>query len=272
MAKRAASPEISLFPFLSILVCLIGALVLLIVVLTIVQGSAAAARDPEEFKRAAEAAKLRHELEKVRAQSPDLERKKKTAADTLARTRPDDARLARLKEELAKASAPREAATDPDEIKRKISAARAQISKYEQGRKQIQEALARLKEELAARNKKPDDKPVPLVVRPGGSGSTAGNRPVFIEATAAGLTILRAGAAPLRVPTDSIPVDAGLQSFLEQTAKDSKATLIFLVREDGVSAYHKGAGWAESKHGLRTGKLPLPGKGELDLSNFGIGK
>ena len=27
MAKRAASPEISLFPFLSILVCLIGALV-----------------------------------------------------------------------------------------------------------------------------------------------------------------------------------------------------------------------------------------------------
>jgi hypothetical protein len=272
MAKRAASPEISLFPFLSILVCLIGALVLLIVVLTIAQGSAAAARDPDEFKRAAAAAKLRQELEKMSAQATDLERKKRAAAEYLARTRPDDARLARLREELAGASTPRGDAPDPDEIERRIQAARVQAGKYEQGRKQIQDAIARLKDELAARNKKPDDKAVPLVVRPGGSASTAGNRPVFVEATAAGLTLLRAGAAPLRVPTESIQVDAGLQSFLEQTARDSKATLIFLVREDGLAAYNRGAGWAESRHGLRTGKLPLPGKGEVDLSSFGIGK
>ena len=43
-----------------------------------------------------------------------------------------------------------------------------------------------------------------------------------------------------------------------------------VIREDGLGAYARGAGWAESQYNLRTGKLPLPGKGRIDLSHFGI--
>jgi hypothetical protein len=43
---------------------------------------------------------------------------------------------------------------------------------------------------------------------------------------------------------------------------------VFLVRDDGWDAYIRGAGWAEGKFSIRTGKLPMPGKGPIDLSSF----
>jgi hypothetical protein len=38
--------------------------------------------------------------------------------------------------------------------------------------------------------------------------------------------------------------------------------------DDGWDAYIRGAGWAEGKFSIRTGKLPMPGKGPIDLSSF----
>src|SRR5689334_8406336 len=60
-ARSRSDPEISLFPFLSILVCIIGALMLLILVMTIVQGVLGDRRDVEEVARATEADQLLRE-------------------------------------------------------------------------------------------------------------------------------------------------------------------------------------------------------------------
>ena len=266
MAKRAPSPEISLFPFLSILVCLIGALVLLIVILTIAQGSAAAARDPGEFARATAAAALRRQQETLQAGllARTRERDEQTAA--LRARDPVAAELARLREDLARAG--QTAAPDPETLRRKLNELRAQISALEKERPPITHAIERLKAELAAR-RKPDTTPPPLVVQPGGSGQTAGTRLVFAEANAAGLTLLRK-EGPLRVPSGAIGTDGAYNAFLQELKRESRSALIFLVREDGLTAYTRGAGWAESQYDLRTGKLPLPGKGRIDLSHFGI--
>src|SRR4051794_29062422 len=61
-ARTRSDPEVSLFPFLSILVCVIGGLMVLILVLTIAQGVLGDRRDVDEVARATEADGLRREI------------------------------------------------------------------------------------------------------------------------------------------------------------------------------------------------------------------
>src|SRR5690606_22506944 len=65
MAQRRASSgdEVSLFPFLSILACLIGALVLIIVVLVVAQAGKAEGRSAEEIRMAQDYQRMQKELE-----------------------------------------------------------------------------------------------------------------------------------------------------------------------------------------------------------------
>ena len=44
--------------------------------------------------------------------------------------------------------------------------------------------------------------------------------------------------------------------------------ILFLVRKSGWAAHVAAAGRAENVFGLRTGKLPIPTDGEIDLSLF----
>ena len=64
MAKRRSSEggEVSLFPFLSILACLIGALVLMIVVLVMAQVGKAEGRSAEEIKRAQDYIQMKKDI------------------------------------------------------------------------------------------------------------------------------------------------------------------------------------------------------------------
>ena len=51
-------------------------------------------------------------------------------------------------------------------------------------------------------------------------------------------------------------------------AADPRSLVLFLMRKDGLGSYNRAAGWAESKFNVRTGKVPLVGQGEVDLSRF----
>lgn len=69
-----------------------------------------------------------------------------------------------------------------------------------------------------------------------------------------------------------IVADVPFNAFLEAVKAVPQSKLIFLLREDGMRAYNLGAGWAQSKFGFpvdKIGKLPVPGRGELDLKLFG---
>ena len=76
MAKRSSSgDEVSLFPFLSILACLIGALVIIIVVLVVAQTDRIEGRAPEEIKMAQEVLNIKKELEEREKEKAKLDEK-----------------------------------------------------------------------------------------------------------------------------------------------------------------------------------------------------
>ena len=81
MAKRKDSGmAINLFPFLSILVCIIGCLTMIIVVLNIAQMDQVEGQTPEEVERAKEWQELKKEQEENR---DALEEEKKKAEDEI---------------------------------------------------------------------------------------------------------------------------------------------------------------------------------------------
>jgi len=69
-----------------------------------------------------------------------------------------------------------------------------------------------------------------------------------------------------------IVADVAFNSFLEAVKKVPQSKIIFLLRDDGMRAYNLGAGWAQSKYAYKVeqiGKLPVPGRGDLDMRLFG---
>jgi hypothetical protein len=128
--------------------------------------------------------------------------------------------------------------------------------------------IEEIKQELASRQKSPDELAAPIVVKPGGTGRAAGRNLFFVEAAAGALTLFVSKTEKSRITAISVGKDLEYDAFLERIAKTQGSTLVFLVRDNGWDAYVRGAGWAEGKFGIRTGKLPMPGKGPIDLSSF----
>jgi hypothetical protein len=273
MSRRTSKgAEISLFPFLSILVCLIGALVLLIVILTLAQASPQD-RDPAELKRAVEASRLAAE---TKAALTKREQIKDEADKLLGAAAGIDAREEKLIQlrkdfaDLAKTADPRNAS---ETLQKRLENMMAQIARMAAEKPPLQKEIEKLMAELAKRQKKPDEKPPPLVVQAGGSGLASQAKLFFVEAAASGITLHREKAAPERISSGSIGTDDAYNKFLTEARRSPNAMVLFLVRPDGAGAYNLAAGWAESDtFKLRTGKLPLPGQGEVDLSQFGIKK
>ena len=65
-----------------------------------------------------------------------------------------------------------------------------------------------------------------------------------------------------------VVADRDFNHFLSELQKDKNSLILFLIRDDGYNAFNNGAGRAESDYGIRVGKLPIPGRGQLDLALF----
>jgi seryl-tRNA synthetase len=267
-ARSRSDPEISLFPFLSILVCIIGALMLLILVMTIVQGVLGDRRDVEEVARASEADKLLKEAEE-RARNIQQWEGEKEKGDAL------HAELGTKREKFVVLTKKIEGT---EEEKRKVEFAQVaqqkelenmllQIEMLKSEQAPLLADVEKLRAQLASRKATLEAKPR-LVVRGSGSGAIAANAPLFfVECNASGI-VIHNPAAPLHLSTGSIGLDPAYDDFLRHVASTPKAVVIFLLREDGLASYNRAAGWAESRFNVRHGKLPLPGQGEVDLSLF----
>lgn len=267
-ARTRSDPEISLFPFLSILVCLIGALVLLIVIMTMVQSAMGDGRSMEEVVRAREADRLKREmaakqkeLEKWKAEKKDVEKLAKDLAEK-------QDRFILLRKVLStSADEKKKIETEHAALQKELENMLFQLQALQREEPAIKAAIEKLKAELIARKKNIDAKPK-LVVQPTGSGAAADTKLFFVECNGSGIVMHRPGAEPLRITTGSIGTDAGYDEFLKMVSGTPKSMLLFLMRDDGLGSYNRAAGWAESKFNVRTGKLPLPGQGEVDLSRF----
>jgi hypothetical protein len=65
-----------------------------------------------------------------------------------------------------------------------------------------------------------------------------------------------------------VVADAAYNHFLTEVAKDKNSLILYLIRDDGQGAFNNGAGRAEGDYKIRIGKLPIPGRGQLDLALF----
>lgn len=270
MSRRRRRNEhiVSLFPFLSILACVIGVLTLMITAMALGQldpGQVRAAerlvyiqqrmdhrftaakeksdQDREEIERIKrlidEAESIRKQLESARAELDKLEaeRQKQLLAAT-----PNDKNSAQM---LADANR-----------------LRLRVADLEPELNQLLEQIRMLKEELEQRKQKPEEATV--TIRPSGSGTDL--IPSFVECTASGI-LLHTYEPSVHVRRGDLAKSEPFLKLLDEVAGSDDRTVIFLLREDGLGTYYVARGIARSRF-ARNGKLPVVGHGRLDLSLF----
>ncbi|MEM6278682.1 MAG: hypothetical protein AAF733_04335 [Verrucomicrobiota bacterium] len=271
MARRSQDEggSVSLFPFLSILICIIGCLTLIIVVINLIAMNKGEGRTSEEVERAREYMVLEQEkLEKQQEQDKLrqlIENLIQQNKDTIA-TRD---RLITLKEMFE----------NQEEIEQSREELIAKFNLLQQTNRQLIQDEALLLAEIKVKEEEIEKRKLPpeaaaLRVRPSGSSST--NRPFFVEISDRGIYIHRS----LSTEAEVIPIATLAQSeefikLLETVGSSTQNTLIFLVRgtpasvgtlqkaSQLVSAYSQANGVQ-----IIPGRLPLPGEGKVDLAMF----
>jgi biopolymer transport protein ExbD len=273
MAKRRHSgkDEILVVPFLDILCSLIGVLVLIIVVMSVSQSKRTKGRSPEELDRSKEYVKLEKEIQ--------AHQKKQEEA-------------AKITEALQQAQKELDEKTDKYlKLRRLIANAKDSKEQYQLAvlklQKQLDDLLVEIeglvkqqkestleKANLVAEIEKrqiPKDKPIPpVIVQPSGAGMGDNVKLYFVECNGSGLQVkgawgedYRLGASP-----EVVVADPGYQYFLTELKKDPNSMILFLIRDDGQGAFNNGAGRASGDYGIKFAKLPIPGRGNLDLALF----
>lgn len=269
MAKRRnnSGEGVSLFPFMSILACLIGILTLMISVSMQVKQMDTQDRTAEEKALAIQNRDLKKDADKISAQiSSAAQRLKKEKATVAQLAELKDQKIV-LKEKLVEI----EKAKDPEKssaaLQKIIENLKQEIASLKRERPSLSKKLEELKAELARRKNPP--KPVEsVVVRPSGSGVRAASRLFFVEANSTGIVMINDQGKKITVSTDSIAKNPAYNAFLTTVKATRDSMVLFLIRRDGANAYNWAAGIAESKYEVKTGKLPVPNDGNIDLSLF----
>lgn len=271
MARRSQDDggSVSLFPFLSILICIIGCLTLIIVVINLIAMNKGEGRTSEEVERAREFIVLEQEKtekqdeqDKLRQLIENLIQQNK---DTLA-TRD---RLVTLKEMFE----------NQEEIEKSRDELIAKFNLLKQTNKDLvtDEAILlaeiKVKEEEIAKRKLPPEAQA-LRVQP--SGSSTNTRPFFAEISDRGVYLHKSLSEEAAViPVATLNQDESFIELLKTVGSSRQNTLIFLVRGSPaavstlkkatqlINAYNRANGTE-----IIPGRLPLPGEGKVDLQMF----
>ncbi len=262
-----------LIPFLDILCSLIGVLVLIIVVLCVAQLQKINGRTPEELQRAEEAMKMRKQQKENDRINDLLKDKVVKLEDLQKQTKERQEEFAKLRKLLDTSVADREKnKTASEKLMKELDDLLIEVNGLTQQEPPLKKEIAALQAEIAKR-KPPANKGAPVVVSPGGSGLAKGSKVFFVEASGGKLTFFWDEKTKMTISSapDVVAVDAGFNAFLKAVAAVPQSKIIFLLRDDGMGAYNVGAGWAQATYGYQVGqigKLPLPGRGEIDLKMF----
>lgn len=265
MGRRAKDngDNISLFPFMSILVCLIGSLTLMITALMATQTNQEQA--PAEVERYQQYTELKAKAESEREALADLQ--KLIAEGHAARQRLANARkeVEALKgQQSAKIASSSEHAA----LLAEAAQLRQRLADLEAEPEKLAEEVAKLEAEIKKKNAGPEEAIVQI--RPGGTGVDI--VPTFVEAAANGI-VIHGGPQPVRISNAEVTQEAGeFAKLLDKVAAQSKGQIIFLIRPDGIGTYDQARNFARNHYGpngyARTGKLPVPTQGNIDLSVF----
>lgn len=253
MVRRVEEEDaVSLFPFLSVLACVIGTLTLMIMALALGQ------MDTEEVSNAEDHENARRQLAEAQADIKELIAK---VGDldvslrelTAARQEKDEltVRLMQLTEDM-----PEE--LEPVDLSTRV----ADLQQLEQELAELEKQLVPLEEEFARRTAPPEEAVV--MIRPGGTGVDID--PTFVECRSDSIVIYE-NKKPTRIPKSQIATDEAYLKLLNGVAGNKKRSVIFLIRDDAIGTYTAARNVARQKY-ARNGKLPVIGHGKLDLSMF----
>lgn len=252
---------------MSILACLIGILTLMISVSMQLKQSQSEGHTEEEKALALENRDLKKKAEAILAATRTAEEKRKKDNSSSAQLAELKDRKILLTDKLQELSR----AKDPDKtdaaLQKAIELMRKEIAALKSERPPLSKKLEELKAELAKR-KNPPKKIESVTVRPGGSGLGKAARLFFVECNSTGLVLIDESGKETPVATAAIATSTTYRSFLEEVKRSSDSMVLFLIRKEGAEAYNSAAVLAESKFEVRTGKLPIPNNGKIDLSLF----
>jgi hypothetical protein len=265
--SNAAGGGVSLFPFLSILACLIGILTLLIKIIGDMKTLEHHQRDKGELARAERMVEFQQQLKTLRQESATLKQSLAQRDSSLTEMTDLEDRVIVLRKKLADETA-KSANQDDAAMQKQLERMLAQIAALKAERPALEKQLADLRAELEKRKLKPTDKPPPVVIQPGGTGLYRNAKVFFVECNASGLALLELNGKKTPVSLATIATDPNFSTLLKQAKAHPNGYVLFLIRTTGHQAWSHAAGYAEQQYQVVTGKLPIPSDGEIDLARF----
>ena len=246
MARRAPAQS-TLFPFMSVLACTIGALIVLLAVLSMAAVGATGAVE---------------EAVAARAESRAVERARRIAqVDGLERA---EATWARVDEALAERGL--DAGASAQAILARVETVRARQAETTD-RARLERALAQVESDREGvettievlENRR---ETLPILIDP--TGLAPHRRPYFVECDAGGVTAHPTGEGPSYfIPREELASSRAWQRYLRRVRAEPSALVVLLIRPDGLDTARLAKRRADAA-GVRVARLPLPGTGALD--------
>ena len=253
-ARRRGQASVSLFPFLSVLACVIGILTLLITATAIGQ-VAADTVDLERYEK--------------------MEREIETGRDQLASLAAVEADAERLGRELDSARDAHAAIADAGEAARRalarsgplrdtLKSAEDRVDELRSELDPLEDKLRRHARELEA--KRGARAGLPIRIKPTGTGY--GLEPHFVECRKEGIVMYAPpDYRPLPVVAHRVTRDGGYARLLHVVDTEPGNTMVFLIRPGGVGVYKIAVSPAKQLL-IRHGEMPIPADGKLDFSEI----
>lgn len=244
MARRQTEGmSVSLFPFLSILACIIGTLTLMIAGMTC--GTMSSPQSPEDDPAL--------KLQETVAQAIFVQ--------NLLGIRTEHPNPGLRKEELEQQIA---------ELKKQLAEMKAALGETEIPKK----PMVTLEPSGSAENADAffvDCTEHAIVLQPERTqiGEVESDQPRIFQTKLEELIRIRREST--RVLKADIPLSQSLREFLERVRSRSGGEVVFLIRPDGVKTFKEAEKLVRSMGGIRYGYLPVPGHGKIDFSLFPTG-
>ena len=271
MARRRPSSnddEISLFPFLSIVACVIGVLTMMIATLALAQTDAPDIAEIEKHES------LQKKIEETKEAIKALEQKIAVSSKASLHLRETQKALAMSAQELEAMMKQieeidaqlAELRMTPIVIPELDPALRETMEDLNDQLAATKEAIAQLELDLKKRKDVPTESNVTIL--PQGSGLTF--VPHFIECDA-GALVMHNLPKPKRVRLADAAKDKDFVALMNLVAKGKDDTIVFLIRDDGLGTYYTLRNMC-NRNSVRNGKIPVVGNGRIDLSVFAKNK
>jgi hypothetical protein len=261
--RKSSDDDVSLFPFLSIIACLIGVLTMMIATLALAQTDTQDVALVEIYERTnrqldlldQEILTLRRQLEATNSSALTATEQQQQLDITLRELEQLLAAIEEIDQQLAEQQ---RAPVVIPEIDPELRETLAQMQSQQQS---LEQQIAALQASLAERQVAGEAQ---VTVLPQGSGLNF--VPAFVEC-ADGAVVMHHLPTPKTIRAGEIVSDPDFLALLESVANGVSESIVFLVRSDGLNVYQACKQICDQRQ-IRHGKLPVVGKGRIDLSAF----